>query len=517
MTSKLQLDDGIIQRCRDAAGTIAGDVMDFARDRTTTSIERAVLRLLGVEGADSEGTPLVNLVVEAAQADGLLQSGIAMPFGMAMKASGLDAGRTAGLIAERSLALVPDSDGSAEAREMVMGLSEEAGKRIRDVVAVRDSYLDRLGEGARPLLYVIVASGDIHEDTVQAKIAARAGAQIVAVIRHTAQSLLDYVPEGAHTGGFGGTYASQDNFHIMRRALDDVSEAVGRYVRLCNYASGLCMPEMSALGAIERLDVMLNDSLYGILFRDINMQRTLTDQAFSRLISAAGGIMINTGEDNYLTTADPVEEAHTVLASDFINEALALRSGLKRDLIGLGHAMEMDPNVEDSFLLEIAQARMTREIFPDSPIKYMPPTKHMTGNIFRGHVQDSMFALSSVMTGQGIHLLGMMTEAMHTPHVHDRYLALEACRMAMISARHLSEEVEFRPGGRVMTRAHEVLAQAADMLESVAVEGLFTAIEKGRFADVSRPFDGGRGLSGVSLKAADYWNPVEEVLTRMVT
>ena len=51
----------------------------------------------------------------------------------------------------------------------------------------------------------------------------------------------------------------------MRKALDEVGEEVGRYIRLCNYCSGLCMPEIAAMGALERLDVMLNDALYGIL------------------------------------------------------------------------------------------------------------------------------------------------------------------------------------------------------------------------------------------------------------
>ncbi|RXM20157.1 D-lysine 5,6-aminomutase subunit alpha, partial [Citrobacter sp. AAK_AS5] len=87
------------------------------------------------------------------------------------------------------------------------------------------------------------------------------------------------------------------------------------YIYLVNYASGLCMPEIAAMGALERLDVLLNDSMYGIIFRDINMQRTFVDQYFSRLINAYAGIIINTGEDNYLTTSDAVEEAHTVTAS----------------------------------------------------------------------------------------------------------------------------------------------------------------------------------------------------------
>ena len=82
--------------------------------------------------------------------------------------------------------------------------------------------------------------------------------------------------------------------------------------------------QMRQKGALERLDMMLNDSLYGILFRDINMQRTFVDQYFSRVINAYSGIIINTGEDNYLTTSDAVTEAHTVLASQFINEQFAL-------------------------------------------------------------------------------------------------------------------------------------------------------------------------------------------------
>ena len=129
---------------------------------------------------------------------------------------------------------------------------------------------------------MIVATGNIYEDAAQAQAAARAGADVIAVIRTTAQSLLDYVPYGETTEGFGGTYATQENFRLMRAALDEVGEELGRYIRLCNYASGLCMPEIATMGALERLDMMLNDSMYGIIFRNINMQRTFVDQYLSR-------------------------------------------------------------------------------------------------------------------------------------------------------------------------------------------------------------------------------------------
>ena len=52
----------------------------------------------------------------------------------------------------------------------------------------------------------------------------------------------------------------------------------------------------------------------------------------------------------------------------------------------------------------------------------------MTGNIFRGHVQDALFNMVTILTGQKIHLLGMMTEAIHTPFMSDRALSIENAR-----------------------------------------------------------------------------------------
>jgi beta-lysine 5,6-aminomutase alpha subunit len=367
--------------------------------------------------------------------------------------------------------------------------------------------LNTIGEGPKPYIYVIVATGNIYEDVVQAEAAARQGADIIAVIRTTGQSLLDYVPYGATTEGFGGTYATQENFRIMREALDKVGEELGRYIRLCNYCSGLCMPEIAIMGAFEGLDVMLNDALYGILFRDINMQRTFVDQFFSRVINGFAGVIINTGEDNYLTTSDAVEAAHTVLVSDLINEQLALLAGLPEEQMGLGHAFEMDPELENGFLYELAQAQMTREIFPKAPLKYMPPTKFMTGNIFKGHIQDALFNMIGIWTNQGIQLLGMPTEAVHTPFMSDRYLAIENAKYIFGNMKDIGDEVQFKEGGIIRNRAAKVLDDAVELLEKIVAEGLFNALEKGIFGDVKRPKNGGKGLDGVCQKGENYMNP----------
>lgn len=272
------------------------------------------------------------------------------------------------------------------------------------------------------------------------------------------------------------------------------------------------MPEIAAMGALERLDMMLNDALYGILFRDINMKRTLVDQFFSRVINGFAGVIINTGEDNYLTTADAIEEAHTVLASQFINEQFALVAGLPEEQMGLGHAFEMHPDTKNGFLLELAQAQMAREIFPKAPLKYMPPTKFMTGNIFKGHVQDALFNMVTIMTNQKVHLLGMLTEAIHTPFMSDRALSIENAKYIFNNMEDFGNDIEFKKDGIMVNRAKEVLEKATELLKTIEGIGIFKTLEGGIFAGIKRPIDGGKGLAGVFEKDSSYFNPFIELM-----
>ena len=508
MKSKLNLDPKVVDSARAHAANIAHDMQEFIDRHTTVSTERTVLRLLGVDGVDDVDNPLPNVVVDQIKEAGALPTGVAYLIGNAI----VQTGKTPQEIAEDM------SNGKLDITKLPTCTKEEAAEALKPFIkatfdridmqkAKREEYLNRIGEGPEPYLYVIVATGNIYEDVVQAQAAARQGADIIAVIRTTAQSLLDYVPYGPTTEGFGGTYATQENFRIMRKALDEVSEEVGRYIRLCNYSSGMCMPEIAAMGALERLDVMLNDAIYGILFRDINMQRTLVDQFMSRVIIGYCGIIFNSGEDNYLTTDDAIESAHTVTASQFINEQFAVLANIPENQMGLGHAFEMDPATEDGFLLELSQAIMAREIFPNARLKYMPPTKFMTGNIFRGHIQDALFNLVAIWSGQSLQLLGMLTEAIHTPHMHDRYLSIENAKYIFNNCKHIGDEVTFKEGGIIQSRAQEVLKKADALLADVEREGLFHTIEQGKFGGVKRPFEGGHGLEGVCVKDDMYFNP----------
>jgi len=512
MKSKLGLSKEKIKRARSLASAVVYPVEKYIDKHTTVTVERATLRLFGVDGVNGDGVPVPNIIVE--RLNDHLTGGVARYYVNALIKTGKSVEELNHAVAHGLDVLKFDLIDFEYIKKKGRELALKTCEKIKKNVSFRNKKLADFKKNAKsPMLYVIVATGNIYEDVKQARGAALQGADVVAVIRTTAQSLLDYVPCGATTEGFGGTYATQENFRIMRAALDEVAEREKRYIRLVNYCSGLCMPEIAAMGALERLDMMLNDSMYGILFRDINMFRTFVDQKFSRMINAFAEIIINTGEDNYLTTSDAIESAHTVLASQLINEQFAKRAGLKEELMGLGHAFEMDPTTKNGFLLELAQAQMAREIFPRAPLKYMPPTKFMTGQIFKGLEMNALFNFVGKATNQGIQLLGMLTEAIHTPFLQDRFLAIDNAKYVMNNMADFYDEVEFKKGGIIRKRAAKVLDEAVGLLNEVKKLGLFGAIEKGLFANVKRAKDGGKGRDGVVGKGPLYWNPVEECLS----
>jgi len=511
--SKLNLDPGVIAACRQAAARIAEQVSEQIAGRTTVSVERSVTRLLGVDGADALEAPLPNVLVDHVHDRGRLGRGIAHWLGNAM----LQTDRTPQQIAEAVSAGELDLLALEQAEEAAINarVKEECQARLNEIAArfeQRAAMRERLGDRDGTLRYVLTATGNVYEDVVHARAVAEAGGDIIAVIRSTAQSLLDYVPYGPTTEGYGGTFATQANFRIMRQAMDEWSELHGRYVRVSSFCSGLCMSEIAAMGAWEGFDNMVNDALYGILYRDINIVRGLIDQRVSRMINGYFGVVINTGEDNYLRTADAIEAAPSVTASQFINHQLARDVGVPDAQIGLGDAFEIDVPVRNGLLYEWAQAQLTRELLPDCPVKYMPPTRHMDGNLFRTHAADTLFNLITIATGQGIQTIGVPTEGIFTPHIHDRVLGLQNVDYVFNSAHDLGEEIEFKPGGIIQTRAQEVLAGARELLERIAETGLFAAIDGATFGDVSRKIDEGRGIEGIVKIEEGYLNPVTELM-----
>jgi len=526
MTSKLNLDQGAVLLARELARRAGEPVTQLARTHTTVSIERAVLRLGGLDGADSGGMPWVNRLTDAVRASVGLEHGVALPVGDALHAGGYPDLRT---LAEAAAAgqvgfRLPAGREAVAARERVVR-SIAAGVSTLDRQRARRARLtDDLADPPFPWVYLTVAAGDIDQAIARAQAAARDGADVIAVIRSTGQALLDYVPAGVAGHGPAGSYATGESFRAMRAALDQTSRELGRYVRLTSYASGLCMPEIATLAGLERLDMMLSDCMHGIIVRDINPLRTFIDQRFSRAIGARAGIVVSPGEESFITPpralpaqsvpapapVDADDAAPAVIASQLLNEYFGREAGLETWQLGFGHGLELNPAGPDSFLLELAQAQLVRELFPGAPLKYMPPTTRVTEDVLAGCLLDAFFNLAGLMTDQSILCVGLMPEGIDLPFRADRDLALANIRYVRAAAGRLG--MSFAPDSFVIERAHLVLDEAVSLLRRISTDGLLNAIADGTFGVARRPPGGGHGLDGVITRADGYFNPVTEIL-----
>ena len=76
---KLDLDPATVRRARALARRAGRPIVALAHAHTTVSVERAVLRMAGVSGADPDGIPWVNRLVDAVRAEVGLEHGVALP------------------------------------------------------------------------------------------------------------------------------------------------------------------------------------------------------------------------------------------------------------------------------------------------------------------------------------------------------------------------------------------------------------------------------------------------------
>ena len=149
--------------------------------------------MLGADGANSDGVPVPNLIADSLRDH--LSSGVSRFYINALVRRGGSPEELNGAIEQgldlKTYDLADESAIQIKAEELV----RIGAEKIQKNVCKRREKLDEfVANEKNPWLYVIVATGNIYEDVKQARAAAMQGADIVAVIRTTAQSLLDYVP-----------------------------------------------------------------------------------------------------------------------------------------------------------------------------------------------------------------------------------------------------------------------------------------------------------------------------------
>ena len=177
MESKLGLNFELVNRARASAAKIADDTQHFIDQHTTVTVERAVCRLLGIDGVNDMDVPLPNVVVDHLMANSLLPVGAAWAIGNAMVETGKDPQGVADAVnsGELDLSKVP-AHSDAEIRGAITPVVNATVDRINKNVAKRNSYLKAWGDKEGPYLYIIVATGNIYEDITQAKAGAKQGA-----------------------------------------------------------------------------------------------------------------------------------------------------------------------------------------------------------------------------------------------------------------------------------------------------------------------------------------------------
>ena len=142
MESKLGLNLELVNQARESAARVAADTQAFIDQHTTVTVERAVCRLLGIDGVNDMDVPMPNVVVDHLMENSLLPMGAAWNIGNAMLETGLDPQGVAEKIAagELDLSKVP-AHADAEIRAAVKPYVDATLARINSNVAQRNAYL----------------------------------------------------------------------------------------------------------------------------------------------------------------------------------------------------------------------------------------------------------------------------------------------------------------------------------------------------------------------------------------
>lgn len=173
MESKLGLDFKKVGHAKELARKIADGVQGFVEQYTTVAVERTLCRLLGIDGVDANTVPLPNVLVSELKEKGVLGQGVLFFLGNAIISTGKDPQEIAEAVGEGELDITRLPFHSAEEIQKALEpYVDSTIERISKRKQKRAAYLENLGEGPKPYLYVIVATGNIYEDVVQAQAAA---------------------------------------------------------------------------------------------------------------------------------------------------------------------------------------------------------------------------------------------------------------------------------------------------------------------------------------------------------
>jgi len=421
------------EQLRRRAADLAGGLSRTARRSATIAQERAVLRILGVDGLDRTGRPLASSVTEryCGSDTGRLARGVLLPFIVAMleydmtpRELALDGASGAidlGLEAE----LLGRPDRLAAAEKLAAQLLDEAWARFDANRTATHEMRDVLGQPDEPWLGVALQAAEVQAAVAETRRIVVQGADVVQVRVPASWELAEArrhagldTPGAFESDANGGRRpvarerglsealrlgrhredrrpgappvrqpdepvpaGSQRGLASLRRAADDASAERGCYAGLMTVASAFAAPEQAVVAAFERIDYVGADPIREIVEDDVDPERALADHAFAHRLQARGGCRVVIGPGPLALGADlasglpsdATTRAGRALALQALGVELALADGLPADRLLLGSIPDWAVGDRDTGAIVI-QAWLRRAVFPGHGLVLDGPT-----------------------------------------------------------------------------------------------------------------------------------------------
>ncbi len=367
---------------RRQAADLAGRLSSVARRATTIAQERAVLRMLGVDGLDGAGRPLAaSLAARYCGSDpDRLARGVLLPFVVSLIEYDLQprelaiegASGAIDLALEGELLERPDRLAAAERRG-----SELVGAALARFDANRTAtreMRDVLGLPPEPWLGVALRTVEVGAAAAETRAVVGGGADVVQVRVPASWEFAEARRQvGLETPGrFESKWpgrpgrghhgdrrrrgepaqrtaervpaGSQRGLAALREAADESAAERGRYASLMTVASAFAAPEQAVVAAFERIDYVEADPIREIVDDNVDPERALADHAFAHRLLARAGSRVVIGPGPLALGSDVAKgvpsnmatHAGRALALQALGVELALADGLPAERLLLG-------------------------------------------------------------------------------------------------------------------------------------------------------------------------------------
>lgn len=364
-----------------------------------------------------------------------------------------------------------------------------------------------------------IASGRFEDDIRRMRMAAWHGADHLMVIRTAGQSHFDGLIEGTPEG-IGGVPITRKQLRATRRALDLIEEEVGRPINFHSYVSGVAGPEVAVLLAEEGVNGAHQDPQYNVLYRNINMYRSMVDAVVAKSIMAHVNMGQIDGAHNANATA---REAWHVMPELMVQHAIncefSMEAGMPPENIFLSTVPPTAPPAP-CMRLDLPYAVALRDFFDRFKMRAQMNTKYMEAETREVTVTHSLNLVISRLTSADIQSTITPDEGRNVPWHYYNIQGTNTAKQALVGMDGLRGMVKLDRDGELGAVVRELKERAVLFMEEILeVGGYFNAVAQGFFVDsgkyperngdgIFRDPNGGVGVGTTVDRDPDYMAPV---------